>query len=152
MLPQASGAPTVPEGIAGSISHKGPMTLALAAETRGGVGIDVECIGEGDTILERKVLTASERRRFDDLAPFAAAQFVVAHFALKESIYKALSPAEQATIEFDDIELELPALVERRWLAATARLATGPSTAVRSALFVDGDWMIAAAARDEARA
>jgi len=152
MLPDAAGAPTVPAGIAASISHKGPLAVALAATTRGGVGIDVECVGLGDTMLESKVLTASERMRLDGREPFAAAVFVVAHFALKESIYKALTPADQAELEFDDIELTLPALMERTWLEVAARLVRRPSTIVRAALLVDDEWMIAAAERDGSRA
>jgi len=78
--------------------------------------------------------------------------FVVAHFALKESIYKALTPADQAELEFDDIELTLPALMERTWLEVAARLVRRPSTIVRAALLVDDEWMIAAAERDGSRA
>jgi enterobactin synthetase component D len=146
MLPDASGAPTVPEGLAGSISHKGPLALALAAKTLGGVGVDIECVENSDTALERKVLTARERAGFGDRDGFSAALYVVTHFAMKEAIYKALRASEQSEVDFDTIELEIPPLSAQTWLLATAKLHVLPST-VRAAVLLDGEWVIAVARR-----
>src|SRR4051812_20401923 len=43
LLPLHTGGPSVPRGLVGSISHKGPFTGALAGIGYDGVGIDVEC-------------------------------------------------------------------------------------------------------------
>jgi 4'-phosphopantetheinyl transferase EntD len=55
----------MPVGVIGSVSHKGPLALALAARVGGdcGIGVDLEYLGASDAALEAKVLTPSERAR-----------------------------------------------------------------------------------------
>lgn len=146
MLPTVAGAPTVPAGVAGSVSHKGPLALAIAARTNGGLGVDVECASSHDAGIERKVLTRLERDRVAQQGDRDVWRYVLAHFSLKEAVYKALSPADQVDLEFDNVEVVLEALPEREWLTPETRLLTRAAV-VRTALLMDGDWIISAAFR-----
>ncbi|WP_437334273.1 4'-phosphopantetheinyl transferase family protein [Sorangium sp. So ce394] len=147
MLSTTSGAAVLPEGLAGSVSHKGAVAVALAAQVRGGLGVDVECISERDASLERKVLTAAERARLRERTDISAAQYVTAHFSLKEAIYKALEPKEQMDLEFDDIDIQLVTLTQQVWLSPAVKLLTRQSV-VRTGILLDGDWVLAAALRE----
>jgi 4'-phosphopantetheinyl transferase EntD len=146
LLVAASGAPLLPPGRSGSISHKGPFIVALAAATSGGVGVDLERVESRDIGLQRKVLTSAERERLlqDDQD---ATQSVVMHFSVKEAVYKALDPTDQQDLEFDDIETILPTATPRLWLPVDVRL-PGRPLLVRAALLFDGDWIIATAMRE----
>jgi phosphopantetheine--protein transferase-like protein len=146
ILPMTSGAPTAPAGFAASISHKGPLAMALVAETRGGLGVDVDCVSSWDAALERKVLTPGERARLGDRGEQETARFVLAHFSVKEAVYKALLPSEQDTLEFDDIELVIDRIDNQIWLTPSATLA-GRTAVVRAAFLLDDDWVVAAAFR-----
>jgi len=148
LLPLPSGAPAVPEGHVGSISHKGPLALALAAKGAGGIGIDVECMEISDEGLADRVLTSAERStlgRIDSGAGFIATTY----FAAKEAIYKAMPAREQPAIDFEHIELVSPlrrAGESNDWMTTDARV-SGRNRGVRVAVFLDGDWVIAAARR-----
>ena len=144
MLPTRRGAPTVPAGIAGSISHKGPLAMALAAQTPGGLGVDVEYVADGDITLENKVLTSAERRTDSDLMP---AQRVAVHFAIKEAIYKALGADGQTTLEFDEIELDLPIRTTGNWTCGRAWITSRGGTCIQTAVIFDGEWIVAVAFR-----
>ena len=146
LLPTATGAPTVPAGFAASLSHKGPLAVALAAKTAGGVGVDVDCASPRDLGLARKVLTRSERARVGDRDDQSAARFILAHFSVKEAVYKALLPEDQEDLEFDDIDVVVERLEEQVWVMLDTNL-LNRATAVQAALLIDGDWVVAAAIR-----
>lgn len=145
LLPDASGAPILANGLAGSISHKGPLALALAARTLGRLGVDVEYVGGDDEALAGKVLTEEERRRLAESATPDAAQLVAVHFAVKEAIYKALDVETQVDLEFDDVELDVPSITRGEWLRVAARVAPRPNAVISASVLVDGGWLIAAA-------
>ena len=150
LLVRSSGAPCLPVGIAGSISHKGPLTMALSDRMTRGIGIDVECAEHGDERLAQRVLTTNERLSLSDLDDEGAAMFVAVHFAAKEAIYKMLSTEEQLAVDFEDIELLAPPLkvmMSTPWAPVSARVHALPTDA-RVAVFLDGQWVIAAARRD----
>jgi 4'-phosphopantetheinyl transferase EntD len=147
ILPGPLGAPSMPEGLSGSISHKGPLVVALAANSQGGIGVDVECVEETDDRLAAKVLTARERTALPGRDVLCDAHFVAMHFATKEAIYKALTPAYQATIDFHQIELRFPQMNPGTWLSVNATVRSC-SDIIRVAALVDDDWIIAAARRD----
>jgi 4'-phosphopantetheinyl transferase EntD len=135
--------------MAGSISHKAALTVALATDAHQGVGIDVECAEGADERLATKVLTDGERRRGRGIVGSNAAFFVSMHFAVKEAIYKAASAADQSRIDFEEIELDVP--VERLtngadWISVPARV-KGLDQAIRAAILQDGRWVVAVASR-----
>ncbi|MFO0591858.1 MAG: 4'-phosphopantetheinyl transferase superfamily protein [Polyangiaceae bacterium] len=147
MLQLPSGAPIVPLGTAGSISHKGPLVMALAASDAEGVGIDVDYADDQDVRLQCKVLTVKERVRLDLRG--AGSLYVVAHFSLKEAVYKALDPAHQQSLDFDDIEVSSLPLVSGQWRQVGVSVVGNP-VLVKAAVLIDGNWVVAVAARGTA--
>ena len=147
VLPLRSGAPALPSGLRGSLSHKSFLTVALAAKSPAKLGVDVEFSEHADVRLAGKVLTATEQARFAVVDGSLSSLFVVAHFALKEAIYKASRAAQQQALDFDRIELTVPSeklLKEGSWLAVPARLVSGRCR-VNAAILRYGKWIIAAA-------
>jgi 4'-phosphopantetheinyl transferase EntD len=144
LLVADSGAPLVPAGWAGSISHKGPLVLALASSAPGAVGVDVECVEHRDGWLHRKVFSEAERKCLGEAEPMKASVML---FSVKEAVFKALEAQEQKDLEFEDIETVLPALVPRNWLPVGVKLA-GRTSCLKAAVIFDGDWMIAVAKRE----
>ncbi len=137
----------MPDGFAGSITHKGPLTFAVATGSSQGIGVDVECTEDSDGKLLKRVLVAAERSVLDPSDDVRAAITIVAHFAAKEAIYKALTPELQPNIDFEDIELRLPpygTLSRGRWETTPARLIV-LTTPIRLALLLDGNWALAVA-------
>lgn len=99
------GAPTLPNGFIGSISHKGALGVALVALDEGErVGVDVELVKELREGVERLVLTEGERAR---LGPDRA-RVVLASFSVKESIYKAIDPFVRRWVGYHEAVVELP--------------------------------------------
>ena len=84
LLVRPSGAPAIPSGMAGSISHKKSITVAVATSEFDGIGVDLEYVEESDLALAAKVLTVEERSRLDEIGSSDRAAFVTTHFALKE--------------------------------------------------------------------
>lgn len=150
LLSLPSGAPAVPAGFTGSISHKGPLTVALATGMVQGIGIDVECAEDSDIKLAERVLTVAERFAIGELDERSIALLVVTHFAAKEAIYKAMSPTEQPDLDFETIEMLMPPLQsikQDEWVAVAARV-RGRECGIRTALFIDDKWVIAVASRE----
>lgn len=144
-----SGAPSIPTGFAGSISHKGPLTVALAAVAVPAVGIDLECVEENDQKLAMKVLTEAERSRMP-LVDEVRALYITAHFAVKEAIFKALRKEDQSTTDFEHIELSAsPAqlAIPRVWTQFAACVMARDQSRFRTALFWDQGWIVAAVSR-----
>lgn len=150
ILSLPSGAPRVPAGFAGSITRKGPLTLAVATCEAQSIGIDVEYAEQSDEKLAKRVLTGSEYRQLqlvdDSRAPLVAA----AHFAIKEAVYKALRTEDQDDADFERIELtSLPKhmIASDGWKPVATRI-FGCKYAIRTLLFVDQDWLVAVASRE----
>jgi 4'-phosphopantetheinyl transferase EntD len=103
------GAPALPDGFVGSISHKATIAVALAARAQGGamVGVDVEIEREraGKIDITDRVLTARERAELAALPEAEKARAVLAAFATKEAIYKALDPWVRRYVGFLEVEL-----------------------------------------------
>ncbi|MES2524072.1 MAG: 4'-phosphopantetheinyl transferase superfamily protein [Gemmatimonadota bacterium] len=121
LLRTARGAPSVPAGATGSISHKRTRAVALAApqgdpanETF--VGVDLESRPQqGDALrdidqkrgLAARILTA---REFDGIAALDAAahrEATLLHFAIKEAVYKTIDPFVGRYVRFTEVELAL---------------------------------------------
>ena len=153
LLVRRSGAAVTPAGMAGSISHKTCVTVAVATRKFVGIGVDLEYVDGDEEALAGKVLTVEERYKLEEVGTAQRAAFVTAHFLLKEALYKAADESDQEGMEFQDIELELTSgAVEGRavWMEVKARVA---NSRWESQGFVlrDGRWILAVASRAEGR-
>lgn len=149
MLATPSGAPALPKGLVGSISHKGPFAVALVTTGSRGVGVDVECAERTDRGLARRVLTPEEEASVLDVDDSRIDLVVAAHFSAKEAVYKALRPSEQATTDFQHIDFGsalTASLKHGEWRDIVAQI-PALSLEVEMALLMDGAWVIAAARR-----
>jgi 4'-phosphopantetheinyl transferase EntD len=129
------GAPMMPEGFTGSISHKRGSAIAIVASAdRGWVGVDLEQAAPPKIDIARRILTNREQQALpaDDGIPgsarnsFARGRAVTLRFAIKEAIYKAVDPIVERYVGFTEVELdvgdgsctvrsELPAAIEASW-------------------------------------
>jgi 4'-phosphopantetheinyl transferase EntD len=109
ILPTARGAPRLPPGLLGSISHKHRLAVALAARADPGepaaLGIDVEIQGGLRHDIARRILTDEELAALGDRGRPDWNDQVLWHFAAKEAIYKALDPWVGRLIGFREVSL-----------------------------------------------
>jgi enterobactin synthetase component D len=118
----ARGAPCMPAGFVGSISHKGELGVSLAARDDGArIGVDVEAIQPVRDGIDRYVLTEDERARLP-ADPEARARAVLASFSVKESIYKAIDPFVRRWVGYHEATLELPAVATNAWARVLVRM------------------------------
>ena len=104
IVPDDRGAPVLPAGWVGSISHKGERAAALLAPAGDGfIGLDIEQAAPPRQPIERRILTASELARVRD------GRDVTLHFAIKEAIYKAVDPIVRRYVGFTEVELDIAA-------------------------------------------
>lgn len=115
----ARGAPIVPLGFSGSVSHKrlrraeGPSVVAaaLVAKVEPGqvtVGVDLETKAPARPDIASRILTAIEQRGL--VGGEVDWPRVLASFSVKESIYKAVDPLLQRYVAFSEAELtDVPA-------------------------------------------
>lgn len=126
ILSDDRGAPRLPPGWVGSVSHKGGFAAALVAPAGDGhVGVDLERAAPPRHDIARRVLTARELAQLPD-EPVARGRAVTLRFALKEAIYKAIDPYLGRYVGFLEVELEvgdeavgvvseLPLRIEASW-------------------------------------
>lgn len=153
VLRNARGAPVLPPGVTGSISHK--RDLALAAVTRADgtlrhLGIDLEQ-RPTERDLERpsiapRILTAHERAELaaERLDALAERERLLVHFAVKEAVYKAIDPVVQRYVGFTEVEL----IVDALGTAEVSLLLPEPQVQelqVSAQWYVDGEWIVATA-------
>jgi 4'-phosphopantetheinyl transferase EntD len=107
ILPDERGAPRLPAGVLGSISHKWRLAVALAApidERRDcALGVDLEEERAFRFDISRRVLTSDE---LADIAPFTEPErtrAVLSRFCLKEAFYKAANGFVGRTIGFHEV-------------------------------------------------
>ena len=106
-LPVGPGrAPAWPAGIAGSISHAGPVALAVVAARQDVVslGVDVELPGPIEDGVIRLISLPDELEMLTRLA--AAGVDARLLFSAKESIYKCLWPELERFIDFKEVQLQ----------------------------------------------
>lgn len=97
------GAPQLPRGLVGSISHKRDLAVALVSRDHGAtIGVDLENYGPPRLGIAPKVLTAEELAELRDLDKQRRWIGVLLRFSLKESIYKALNPWVRRYIGFHE--------------------------------------------------
>ena len=112
LLHSPRGAPSLPVGFAGSISHKRSRAIAIATPmTAGYVGVDLEARpsardADRPSIADR-ILTEPERYALGALDPLAHREATLIRFALKEAVYKAIDPYVHRYVLFTEVELTL---------------------------------------------
>ena len=115
VLRNSRGAPLMPPGILGSVSHKRRLAVALAALPTSEIhtlGIDVEETPDERDLarldLAPKILTPFERRALVSLEArdvLAYREAVRLRFALKEAVYKCIDPHVQRYVRFQEVEV-----------------------------------------------
>jgi enterobactin synthetase component D len=111
ILATPRGAPLLPPGAVGSVSHKRSVAVALAALAATPtvtVGIDVEEIRTLRTDIAKRVLTSDEHATLAALSADGPARdaAVLLRFSAKEAIYKALDPWVQRFVAFEEAIVE----------------------------------------------
>jgi len=104
MLATPRGAPVLPAGAVGSVSHKRTIAVALCAREanpRATIGIDVEDLRPLRTDIASRVLTLEELAVLPADAPARDAAVLLA-FSAKEAIYKALDPWVHRFVGFQE--------------------------------------------------
>jgi 4'-phosphopantetheinyl transferase EntD len=104
------GAPEVPPGFAGSISHKaeGGSVLAVGLAAPGAdqrLGVDLEVVDAPRESLARMVLTDQEADCLEGLPAGLRWRGTLLRFSLTEALYKALDPAVQPLVDFKDVSM-----------------------------------------------
>jgi len=155
------GAPLLPHGIIGSISHKQTRACAVAAWPAAGllhVGIDLERRPNAHDLarpsIARRILTEYEHRWVAGVTSTDAdaRELVHVHFALKEAVYKAIDPLVNRYVGFTEVELDLsPTPVHEPRSAGTA-VVRAPiqgfddvTLQVEAEWRVDDEWILAVA-------
>ncbi|HUJ60777.1 MAG TPA: 4'-phosphopantetheinyl transferase superfamily protein [Kofleriaceae bacterium] len=102
ILADDRGAPILPAGWLGSVSHKRGRAAALVAPDRGDgarIGVDLELAAPPRQPIERRILTPREAH--------VTGREVALRFAIKEAIYKAIDPFVRRYVAFTEVELEV---------------------------------------------
>ncbi len=114
ILADARGAPRLPPGLAGSISHKEHVAVALVTRvTAGGegrvekVGVDVEVDAPRGRDIAARVLRPEELAALAGMGPEERAKEVLLRFSAKEAVYKALDPYVKRYVGFLEIAVTL---------------------------------------------
>lgn len=97
--------PVLPPGVAGSVAHKRGLAVAIAGPVVAGtLGIDLEDPEPERAGIERLVLTPGELSALPMPDRWPA---VLARFAVKEALYKALHPHVRRHVGFAEAVVEL---------------------------------------------
>lgn len=134
VLADDRGAPVLPAGVDGSVSHKRGLAVALAAP-RGDarVGVDVELLAAPRLDIAPRILTDVERRAIADLDPIARGRAVTLRFSIKEAVYKAVDPFVRRYVGFREVAV---------WPSddGTARVDVVPGADLP--LAIDASWVV----------
>ncbi len=106
ILPDERGAPQVPRGLVGSISHKRDIAIGMVGSAgEGALGVDLEDYGPPRMTIEPAILRASEREALAELPEDRRWTELLLRFSIKESIYKALDPYVHRYVGFHEAEV-----------------------------------------------
>ena len=102
------GAPILPDGIIGSISHKDDIAVGVAACNKlGKIGVDVErCQNKAAYALSRRLLTEKEQQSLGQITGISAEEEVLLRFSFKESVFKAIHPFLLRHVGFTEVEVD----------------------------------------------
>ncbi len=114
LLQTSRGAPAMPPGLLGSVSHKRTRALAIAMPGAGShVGVDLEQVASADDArrpsIAPRILTGKEQDVLHGLDPLEHRNATLLRFSLKEAIYKAIDPIVQRYVRFTEVELDVHA-------------------------------------------
>jgi enterobactin synthetase component D len=108
ILADERGAPVLPTGVAGSISHKGAVAVALVAvDAVARLGIDLEIPSSRTRDIAARVLRPEELAELEGLRADERASAVLLRFSAKEAVYKALDPFVRRYVGFLEIAVSL---------------------------------------------
>jgi enterobactin synthetase component D len=110
LLRDPRGAPRLPPGVLGSISHKRRLAVALAAVAPAGgpvcaLGVDLEELRPLRFDISRRVLTPEERAGVQALPEAERTFALLARFSLKEAFYKAANGFVGRLIGFQEVAI-----------------------------------------------
>jgi enterobactin synthetase component D len=139
------GAPVLPAGYRGSLSHKDELAVALVARTDEDLtlGVDVELVGAATRDIASHVLTAREIEAIAHLNETARARAVLERFSVKEAFYKAIDPKLERFVGFLEVEVEIEADGVTRFV--TDVLAAHAPRAVEGRVLRLGDVIVTSA-------
>jgi enterobactin synthetase component D len=105
ILASDRGAPVLPAGWVGSVSHKGGLAAALVAPAGAGhIGVDLERAVPPRQDIAPRILTPRELAVLPDRG-----RAVTLRFSIKEAIYKAIDPYLRRYVGFTEVELDVTA-------------------------------------------
>jgi enterobactin synthetase component D len=108
ILADERGAPRLPPGLTGSISHKEHVAVALLAmEEAGRVGVDIEVDRARVYDIAGKVLRPEELAELEGMGAEERTRAVLLRFSAKEAVYKALDPYVKRYVGFLEIAVLL---------------------------------------------
>ncbi len=151
LLPKASGAPALPAGAWGSISHKANLAVAIAtaAQGSGALGIDLEDGAPGRIDIAPRVLVPAERAAIAHLSALEQAVQTRMAFSIKEAIYKAAHPVVEQFFGFQAAEVALPVDAPSNSFVTVASRLLSPylsaKTAIRTTILLTSDRIISLA-------
>jgi 4'-phosphopantetheinyl transferase EntD len=106
ILADDRGAPALPAGVVGSITHKEDLASALVAvEGRARIGVDLELDVARTQDSSARVLTEDELAELAGLDAAARAREVLLRFSAKEALYKALDPFVRRYVGFQEVSV-----------------------------------------------
>jgi phosphopantetheine--protein transferase-like protein len=121
ILATQRGAPELPAGVTGSISHKRTLAVALAARLLDGLslGVDIEPIPaipasltepswDNRPDISSRVMTPEELSVLATVPDSLRRREIVLHFSIKEALYKAINPLIGRYVSFQEATV-LPA-------------------------------------------
>jgi len=101
------GEPLLPSGWSGSISHKRRLAVAvLAPGSDGTLGIDLEELLPERMAIRQKILRPEEEEQVQGLPEARRWDAVLARFAVKEAVYKALHPHVNRFVGFHEATVD----------------------------------------------
>lgn len=110
VLSDDRGAPALPSGISGSVTHKESIAAALVARTTGTgfrVGVDVEHDVAGKQDIASRVLADDEVAQLAAHDVPSRAREVLLRFSAKEAIYKAIDPFVRRYVGFKEVSVTI---------------------------------------------
>jgi 4'-phosphopantetheinyl transferase EntD len=102
------GAPFLPIGVVGSISHKDDIAVGVAAiDVVGKIGVDIErTSNKSSKLLSSRLLTQKEQDNLGSIPGISADEEVLLIFSFKESVFKAVHPYLKRSVGFREVEIE----------------------------------------------
>jgi enterobactin synthetase component D len=106
-LPDSRGTPTLPTGLAGSISHKRDLAVGMVGVAHHGtLGVDLEDYGPPRLGIADAVLRPEELAVVEALPEARRWIALLVRFSIKESIYKAVDPYVRRYVAFHEAFVE----------------------------------------------